>query len=448
MTSLNMRAIQTVTVGAGGAASIDFTSIPQTYTDLVIVYSLRTAQAGTYVDGLGVRFNGDSGNNYPFTQLFGTGSSGTGTSGGTVSFIYGRPINGSTSTANTFGNGQIYIPNYTSSNSKSVSVDSVTEGNTTGSDQGFVAHRWTGTAAITSISMFDFNGSNLVQYSSATLYGISNAAVAANATGGAIYIAGNDIYHIFTSSGTFTPSTNLTNADFLVVAGGGGAFDYGSGAGGGGAGGLRTSYGSTSGGGSSAESKVSFTSGTSYTVTVGAGGAVQTHNSGGTPASAGNGSSSSIAGSGFTTITSTGGGGGADYSNAGGTTGNGATGGSGGGAGSSGSINYTGGAGTANQGYNGGNNIPDGSSGGNAGGGGGAGGAGQNPTSSTGTNDGGAGGAGLAVSITGTSVTYATGGKGGRNGGAVVNGPANSGNGGARGSAGGSGVVIIRYTKV
>lgn len=441
MTALNMRAIQTVTVGAGGAASIDFTSIPQTYTDLKIVISGRGDENQITIVGA---INGST-SNFTSRYLYGDGSNALSAS---ASASYWGNVTSSTQTASTFGATEIYIPNYTSSNNKLFHVDSTTENNATGSTIALWSGLWSQTAAINSISLTIFGGTaKFVQYTTATLYGVTSAATGANATGGDIYIAGNDIYHVFTSSGTFTPSTNLINADFLVVAGGGGAFNYGSGAGGGGAGGLRTSYGSTSGGGSSAESKVSFTSGTAYTVTVGAGGAVQTHNSGSTPASAGNGSSSSIAGSGFTTITSTGGGGGADYSNAGGTTGNGATGGSGGGAASSGPYTYTGGSGTANQGYSGGNSIPNASFGGNAGGGGGAGGAGQNPTSDTGTNDGGAGGAGLAVAITGTSVTYATGGKGGRNNSAVVNGPANSGNGGARGSAGGSGIVIIRYAK-
>ena len=60
---------------------------------------------------------------------------------------------------------------------------------------------------------------------------------------------------------------------FLVIAGGGGGavWNGGKSCGGGGAGGYRTSVG-TSGGGASAESNVSVTPGTSYTITVGAGG--------------------------------------------------------------------------------------------------------------------------------------------------------------------------------
>jgi len=81
--------------------------------------------------------------------------------------------------------------------------------------------------------------------------------------------------------------------DFLVIAGGGG----GGGFGGAGAGGYRTSAG-TSGGGASAESQLTLSYGTSYTVTVGAGGA----------GVIGGGSGASGSNSVFSSITSTGGG--------------------------------------------------------------------------------------------------------------------------------------------
>jgi hypothetical protein len=43
--ALTYTAIKTVTVGSGGAANIDFTSIPQTYTDLVLKVSARMNRA-------------------------------------------------------------------------------------------------------------------------------------------------------------------------------------------------------------------------------------------------------------------------------------------------------------------------------------------------------------------------------------------------------------------
>ena len=262
-----------------------------------------------------------------------------------------------------------------------------------------------------------------------------------------------------TGTGTYSQNAAQSNIDFLVVAGGGAggqaSSSAGYGRGGGGAGGLRTSYGSTSGGGASAESKISFASGTTYTMTVGAGGTVVSQDKGN------NGADSSISGSGLSSIVSTGGGGGGGHSN-GLTAG---TGGSGGGAYGT-TWNGAAGAGTTVQGYAGGISSSNTGSGG-----GGAGGLGGYVAS--GVYDGGVGGIGLEVSITGSAVTYAGGGGGGGNtpsGGTAtggggrgaahsastnaVAGTANTGGGGGGGlwttgsspaaAAGGSGVVIIR----
>jgi len=262
-----------------------------------------------------------------------------------------------------------------------------------------------------------------------------------------------------TGTGTYSQNAAQSNIDFLVVAGGGAggqaSSSAGYGRGGGGAGGLRTSYGSTSGGGASAESKISFASGTTYTMTVGAGGTVVSQDKGN------NGADSSISGSGLSSIVSTGGGGGGGHSN-GLTAG---TGGSGGGAYGT-TWNGAAGAGTTGQGYAGGISSSNTGSGG-----GGAGGLGGYVAS--GVYDGGVGGIGLEVSITGSAVTYAGGGGGGGNtpsGGTAtggggrgaahsastnaVAGTANTGGGGGGGlwttgsspaaAAGGSGVVIIR----
>ena len=205
--------------------------------------------------------------------------------------------------------------------------------------------------------------------------------------------------------------TQAILTDFLIVAGGGSGGVHN--AGGGGAGGLRTSYGSNSGGGSSAETNLGLTSGTTYTITVGAGGSAVT-----TDATAGNsGSNSSISGSGLTTITSIGGGGGcaSEGSNPG------LSGGSGGG----GSSSVSAGSGTANQGFDGGT----GSSSSNTGGGGGAGAIGQG---GVGGSNGGAGGSGLQVNIDGNNYYWSGGG-----GGCAYGFPAGSG--GTGGGGGGSG---------
>lgn len=168
----NMIPISTVTVGSGGSASIEFTGIPQTYTDLQIVISARTVFADVMND-LILQFNGDTGANYTTRRLEGNGSgasSDTAASGA----LYGAfiPMAAANATANTFGNGGAYIPNYTSANQKSFSTDSVAETNATATKMSLCAAIWTGTAPISSIKVRSYHGSNLVQYSTATLYGI------------------------------------------------------------------------------------------------------------------------------------------------------------------------------------------------------------------------------------------------------------------------------------
>jgi hypothetical protein len=169
--------ISSVTVGSGGAASIDFTSIPATYTDLVLKVSLRNNTTG-----LRVRFNSDSGTNYSWRRLSGSGSAAFSDSNTTYgspynTFLYFSMQNTTSDTANTFSSGEMYVPNYTSSNQKSASLDSVQENNATSSNMAMQAGLWTGTAAITSVALTPDTGSSplFVQYSSAYLYGISNA---------------------------------------------------------------------------------------------------------------------------------------------------------------------------------------------------------------------------------------------------------------------------------
>ena len=265
-----------------------------------------------------------------------------------------------------------------------------------------------------------------------------------------------------TANSLVAPSFSV---DYLVVAGGAGGGSgsngIGGAGGGGGAGGLRTSYGSTTGGGGSAESSLSLSTSTNYTVTVGApgGGGVT-----GTYGSAGSDGSNSV----FSTITSTGGGGGGTDNSS--NLRPGRDGGSGGGVGRG--IDSGGSAVTSPvvQGYAGGSTTSFTANTSQGGGGGGAGAVG-----SSGGNDGnGNGGNGLAVSVTGSSVTYAGGGGGGidQNGygtpgaggsgiggdgassGSAGTGDVNTGSGGGGGTyrsggiaggSGGSGIIILRY---
>ena len=159
----------TVTVGAGGAASIDFSSIPSTYTDLKIVASLRTVLTGQVVQSLLIQFNGST-TGYSYRLLQGSGSTAA-SYNNTTRYFGDAPA--ADATANTFGNLEIYIPNYAGSANKSYSADSVTENNSTSALANLDAGLWSNTAAITSISLSAAN--NFVQYSTASLYGISKS---------------------------------------------------------------------------------------------------------------------------------------------------------------------------------------------------------------------------------------------------------------------------------
>jgi hypothetical protein len=169
-------AIQTVTVGSGGSATIEFTSIPQTFTDLNVLVSGRTtANADTYGE-TDLSFNGaPSGTSYSWRQLLGTGGSASSQNGSSDSAIYFRWPTGSGATASVFGTSSIYVPNYTSSNYKSVSIDSVTENNASQAMATMTAGLWSDTAAITSLRLTIVYGTAFAEYSTATLYGIKSS---------------------------------------------------------------------------------------------------------------------------------------------------------------------------------------------------------------------------------------------------------------------------------
>ena len=167
--------ISSVTVGSGGAANIDFTSIPATYTDLCLVVSARSARTGDFRDELHIRFNSDSGNNYTQRALNANGTSVGSSTVSATNYLKKGTMPTSDATASTFSNNQIYIPNYTSSNNKSVSSEQVTENNSaTNNFLEMYAGLWSNSAAITSITLSP-EVSTFAQYSTAYLYGISNA---------------------------------------------------------------------------------------------------------------------------------------------------------------------------------------------------------------------------------------------------------------------------------
>lgn len=163
--------IASSTVGSGGTAYIEFTSISGSYTDLALLVTCRTASGGA--DAVKIAFNSDNtSGNYSLKYL---GGNGTTVNSSTSPSQYAVNAVGSTDTANTFSNAQVYIPNYAGSNKKSWSADTVTENNGTTAYQNLIAGLWDNTNAITAIKLTNSGGANFAQYSTAYLYGISNS---------------------------------------------------------------------------------------------------------------------------------------------------------------------------------------------------------------------------------------------------------------------------------
>ena len=437
------------------AASVTFDNLPTSgYTDLKLVFSTRCTTVGLYGGGYQQavfgRFNGST---TSYSNRWIQAEGGTSVNSGTDYFTSGTTyaVFGSTDpsdwTTNTFGNGEVYIPNYRGGQNKSFSTDAVGENNGSFGTLIMNAGLWSNTAAITSI-VFSLPSGSFAAGSTFSLYGIAalgtTPVLAPKATGGNIVANdGTYWYHAFTSSGYFVPQVGLT-ADCLVIAGGGGG-------------------GNNRGGGGGAGGVLSFSSqalanGTNYPCTVGAGGPGA---AAGTNARGTNGVDSQ-----FSTLTLVKGGG-AGGGIVGTTSGN--TGGSGGGAG----VGGTAGANTSGQGSAGGEDTGQ-----SAGGGGGATAAGSTAPSTSAGGNGGQGTSSFSswgsVTLTGQNVSgtyiYAGGGGGGTypgsfqssggqggggNGGASSTsasaGTAGTGGGGGgsgelnAGGTGGSGIIIIRY---
>jgi hypothetical protein len=165
-----MKLIESKTL-ATAAASIEFTSIPQTFTDLVLVFAFRSDRGSPqFDDALNVVFNNIT-TGYTNRELRGSGSAASSSTPATTSVFAGF-IPAGIATANTFGSGGLYIPNYTAAINKSVSTDGVLERNDTLAYQQIMAGLWSNTAAITSIKL-SANVSNLIAGSTASLYGIT-----------------------------------------------------------------------------------------------------------------------------------------------------------------------------------------------------------------------------------------------------------------------------------
>jgi hypothetical protein len=162
--------IATVTVGAGGSATVTFSSIPSTYQHLQVRYIGRNSGGA---QGHTLNFNSDTGSNYAFHSLQGTGTAATATYNGvsqtTAPSGYLAP---STSGSNIFGVGVVDILDYQNTNKyKTVRTLSGEDENGAGL-VGIYSNLWMSTSAITSITFTAQSGGSYTQYSSFALYGI------------------------------------------------------------------------------------------------------------------------------------------------------------------------------------------------------------------------------------------------------------------------------------
>ena len=167
--------ISSVTVGSGGASSIDFTSIPATYTDLLLKVSTRSDRNTGGWTNMFIRFNNDSSAIYSDRYVYGTGATVYSGSDASATWSQIGESNQTNTATNVFSSTDIYISNYAGSNYKSVSIDSTTEQNATDVRQYLTAALWSSTSAINRVTVLPAATFNWVQYTTAYLYGIKNS---------------------------------------------------------------------------------------------------------------------------------------------------------------------------------------------------------------------------------------------------------------------------------
>tara|TARA_R110000803_G_scaffold168968_1_gene232018 strand:- start:36 stop:539 length:504 start_codon:yes stop_codon:yes gene_type:complete len=157
--------IETITVGAGGVADVTFSSIPQDGIDLICTVSARSTNASV-INGVNFRYNGIGTTTYKVVGLRGDGSAASTYSSAAINRWFFN-TSGATSTANTFGSGELRISNYTLSQAKSASLDGVSENNATEARAAIWALSESGTSPVTSLTV---SSSNLAEHSTISLY--------------------------------------------------------------------------------------------------------------------------------------------------------------------------------------------------------------------------------------------------------------------------------------
>jgi hypothetical protein len=141
-----------------------FSSIPQDYTDLLLLVSDRSDRAATN-DAIIMKLNGTTSTG---RRLFGSGTTVTSTASP-------DPLDAAnTDASGIYSNIQFYIANYASTTQyKSWSADGVEESNATGAYQSITAGLYSSNSAVTSITLEPETGTNFKAGSSFTLLGIT-----------------------------------------------------------------------------------------------------------------------------------------------------------------------------------------------------------------------------------------------------------------------------------
>jgi hypothetical protein len=155
--------IATQTLGSA-AASITFSSIPSTYTDLVIVFN-GTATASSY---LSLQYNSDTGNNYSVTLLRGDGATPSSSRYSNINEIYA-----SISLTNTTTNNNVIFQIQNYSNTTTFKTNLSRANNASVATEAGVG-LWRNTAAINAIKVLS-PSNNFATGSTFTLYGIKAA---------------------------------------------------------------------------------------------------------------------------------------------------------------------------------------------------------------------------------------------------------------------------------
>ena len=160
---------------SSSAASVTFSAIPATYTDLVLRISARTDN-GAIQSNSRIQFNSDTSSNYSETWVRGNGATAASSRvSNQTNILEALLVDGNGATSNTFGSLEMYIPSYTVSQNKPISTIAMTETNGTTAYIYATANLWRNTAAITSIYIEAGATVNYLSGSSFYLYGISSS---------------------------------------------------------------------------------------------------------------------------------------------------------------------------------------------------------------------------------------------------------------------------------